>query len=83
MTLDDFHKRVWRGLHDLGRDVYNVNSAKIVVHPATRAMLARDAEQYMVYRVPDDGTERYRGLLLELDDRLDEDSILIRHEVEA
>lgn len=83
MKIADFHERVWRGLHELQRkSPHPVEDAKIVVHPATRAMLAMEADAFEWYRAPEGG-ERYRGLALELDPRIGEDSILLRYEVEA
>ena len=82
MRINEFHERVWRGPNDLRRQAYDIEKAKIVVHPATRAMLAMETDAFEWHRSPEGG-ELYRGLALELDSRISEDSILLRHEVEA
>jgi hypothetical protein len=83
VTLKQFHERVWMGLHDLQRQApHGIDEAKIVVHPATRAMLAMETDAFDWYRAPESG-ERYRGLALQVDPRIGEDAILVRYEVEA
>lgn len=82
MKIADFHERVWRGLSELRRQAYDIESARIVIHPTARAMLAMETDAFEWYRSPEGG-ERYRGLALELDSRIGEDSILLRYEVEA
>lgn len=83
MTLKDFHERVWLGLRGYGKSHYgHLDDARVVVHPETRAMLAMEADAFEWQREAD-GTERYRGVLLELDPRINKDSILVRCEVEA
>lgn len=85
MTPKDFHERVYRGLFELRRQAHGaIDEAKIIVHPRTRDTLLMDSEgQWFIYSAPADRVERYRGLVLETDPRLDEDSIRIRYEVEA
>lgn len=83
MNIEQFHERAWRGLLAFAHTHYGrTEEAKIVVHPATRAMLAIESERFEWYRAPD-GAERYMGQPLEMDPRLGEDDILIRCEAKA
>lgn len=83
MNVKQFHVRVWMGLREFGHQHYGATGdARVVVHPTVRAMLAMETDAFEWQREAD-GTERYRGVLLEFDPRIGEDSILIRHEVKA
>lgn len=83
MKIEDFHQRVWSGLHELQRQAHDIEHAKIVVHPKTRAMLVVESGRFEWFRSPLDGVDHYRGLILETDERLAEEDIRIRYEVEA